>query len=171
MQTKEGLSESLEDYLETIYKIIVEKTAVRVKDIASAMNVRYPSVTAALKALEKRGFINYEPYGIITLTKSGLDVALEVAERHRLLQAFFENTLGIDATVASINACKMEHVLSREVYDRFVQFVKFLYVSQGTDLRWVEDFKAFITSKEGKKPDAKGLEQYFNGTGFDLKEQ
>ena len=170
MQTKEGLSESLEDYLETIYNIIVEKTAVRVKDIAATMNVRYPSVTAALKVLEKRGFINYEPYGIISLTKLGLDVALDVSERHRLLQTFFENTLGIDSAIANQNACRMEHVLSREVYDRFVQFVKFVYVSQDKNTSLIQEFNNFSASKDGKKPTAKGLEKYFDGTGFDLKE-
>ena len=78
MKRTEILTESLEDYLESIYRNIVNKNAARVKDIAADLGVRYPSVTSALKALEKKGLINYEPYGIITLTSEGLAIALRM---------------------------------------------------------------------------------------------
>ena len=59
------LSASLEDYLETIFNIISEKGGVRAKDIAEQLEVKAGSVTTALQALAKVGYINYEPYGVV----------------------------------------------------------------------------------------------------------
>ncbi|HSV55716.1 MAG TPA: metal-dependent transcriptional regulator, partial [Magnetospirillaceae bacterium] len=84
MKQRDGLSEALEDYLEAIYRTILRKSGVRVKNIAEQLGVRNPSVTSALKSLEKRGLINYEPYGVISLTKKGLEAAVKLTEKHRL---------------------------------------------------------------------------------------
>jgi len=65
------LTEALEDYLEAIYDIISNKGGVRVKNISERLKVRNSSVTAALRSLKEAQFINYEPYGVISLTPSG----------------------------------------------------------------------------------------------------
>lgn len=166
METKGELSEALEDYLEVIYRIIIKNSAVRVKDIAAELKVKNPSVTSALQALTKRGLINYEPYGVITLTKTGLDLALKTTEKHRLLKNFLAHVLGIQPAVANDTACRMEHVIPRDVYVKLVQFIKFLYISQGADGDWIEDFRKFSSKDSTKKLDSGKLEQYFQGTGF-----
>ena len=71
----EGLSASLEDYLEVIYHLERSNRVARAKDIADQMNVQRASVTGALKALAGRGLINYSPYSYITLTSAGRTVA------------------------------------------------------------------------------------------------
>jgi Mn-dependent DtxR family transcriptional regulator len=55
-----GLSETLQNYIETMYEIIIEKNGVRVKDLAKRMKVKNSSVVSALQALKKSGHINYE---------------------------------------------------------------------------------------------------------------
>ena len=70
----EGLSASLEDYVEVIYHLERSNRVARAKDIADQMNVQRASVTGALKALAGRGLINYSPYSYITLTS--VDVPL-----------------------------------------------------------------------------------------------
>jgi DtxR family Mn-dependent transcriptional regulator len=75
-----SLSENLEDYLETILSLEKTNKVARVKDIAEKMGVLRGSVTGALKSLVEKGFINYEPYSYITLTKKGAAIA---RDRHR----------------------------------------------------------------------------------------
>ena len=78
----EGLSEHLEDYLETILILQNENTVARVKDIAEKHAVLSGTVTSALRSLAGKGLVNYKPYGYITLTKKGkntLDAVVEAA--------------------------------------------------------------------------------------------
>lgn len=162
------LSESLEDYLEAIYRLILESDGARVKDIAEALGVRKPSVTVALSALEKRGLIIHERYGGVTLTKEGYDTAVSITERHRLLRGFFANVLGCQAAVADETACRVEHALPAPVFTRLAQFVKYLYVSREDPEAWIADFRRFAEGGEGKKVGPADMERYFDGTGFVL---
>jgi DtxR family Mn-dependent transcriptional regulator len=168
MEHREELTESQEDYLETIYRIILKKDVARVKEIAAELKVRYPSVTSALQTLEKRGLVNYEPYGTITLTKEGFDAAIEVTGRHRLLKSFFSKVLGIEALKAEESACRIEHVISSEVYTRLVQFVKYVYTTQDSADKWLEDFKKFAKKDKASHTGGAGIDTYFKGTGFAL---
>ncbi|HAU38767.1 MAG TPA: metal-dependent transcriptional regulator, partial [Phycisphaerales bacterium] len=59
---KPRLSPTLEDYLEAIYSEIRASRVARVRDIARALKVGMPAVTAALKTLARRELVNYEPY-------------------------------------------------------------------------------------------------------------
>jgi len=76
MNQKNLLSESLEDYLETILKLQTTKTVARSKDIAEELNIKRGSVTGMLKKLAANKMINYEPYGYVTLTAKGKKIAV-----------------------------------------------------------------------------------------------
>ena len=115
------LSGSREDYLETIYKLTETNTVARVKDIAAKLNVRKPSVHCAINELKKYGLVEQEPYGYITLTKTGLAEAKKVAKRHDILQDFLL-LLGVPPEVAERDACAMEHLLSKETYVAIEKF-------------------------------------------------
>ena len=84
----EGLSENLEDYLETILELQRENTVARVKDIASKLGILSGSVTSALRTLSARGLINYKPYSFITLTPEGEKIAEEILRRHSVIKDF-----------------------------------------------------------------------------------
>ena len=90
------LSESLQGYLEVILELEGLKKVARAKDIADRLDIQRGSVTAALKSLEEKGLIHYQPYSFITLTDSGKTVAEEIAHRHRVLKDFLLNVLQID---------------------------------------------------------------------------
>ena len=115
------LTGSREDYLETIYNLIEENTVARVKDIATKLNVRKPSVHSAINELKKHGFVEQEPYGYITLTKLGLAEAKKVAKRHKILHDFLV-LLGVPTQIAERDACVMEHFLSKETYAAIEKF-------------------------------------------------
>jgi DtxR family Mn-dependent transcriptional regulator len=123
MVENNGLSSSLEDYIESIFLLARTKKAVRAKDVASRMNVTRPSVTGALRMLVKEGLVDHEPYDVITLTAKGSRVAKDVVRRHEVLQDFFVSVLKVDVDEAEKAACSMEHSVSRSILDRLVKFV------------------------------------------------
>lgn len=140
MVVSETLSASLEDYLEAIYHVVAEKQAVRAKDIASRLKVSRSSVTGALHALARRGLINYAPYDVISLTLEGRSIAGEVIRRHETLRDFFIRVLAIDEAEAEKVACKMEHVVSPTVLERFIQFVEFVETCPRGGTSWIKGF-------------------------------
>lgn len=126
MKKKPSLSASLEDYIEAIYHIIDEKLVARSKEIAAKLDVSRASVTEALRALAKKGLINYAPYEAITLTDKGRKVAEDVIFRHETLKRFFIEVLALDETIAEEGACKIEHAAPPEIISRMIQFIDFM---------------------------------------------
>ena len=119
------LSSSLEDYLEAIYKLEQEHPVARSKDLAQLLGVGKSSVTAALKSLTEKGYIDYSPYQNIVLTDRGRKAARDVLRRHEVLQDFLESILGVSKDVATESACKMEHAVAGDVLERLLLFVDF----------------------------------------------
>lgn len=109
------LSASLEDYLRTIYMLIAEKEAARAKDIAKRIGVNRSSVTCALKALARRGLVNYAPYELVTLTSKGKSLAEDLVLRHEELRNFFIQTLEVEEKYAEKTACDMGHIIPRDI--------------------------------------------------------
>ena len=117
------MTNSLEDYLETIYLLVQEHGHARVRDVARALNVKMPSVIKAVFELKKRDYVTQEPYGAVNLTDEGARVASAILERHTLLKKFLL-VLGVSEQVAEVDACAMEHVLSPETLERIAAFIK-----------------------------------------------
>ncbi|MDR0327808.1 MAG: metal-dependent transcriptional regulator [Planctomycetaceae bacterium] len=117
------LTQSREDYLETIYELSEGHSVARVKDIAAKLNVRKPSVHGAINELKKHGLVEQEPYGYVTLTAAGAVEAKKVLNRHIILREFLL-LLGVPAEVAERDACAMEHLLSKETYVAIEKFKK-----------------------------------------------
>ncbi|WP_319588012.1 metal-dependent transcriptional regulator [uncultured Desulfobulbus sp.] len=128
MTDPQQLSASLEDYIEAIYHIITAKQVARGKDITARLAVSGASVTEALRALSRRGLINYAPYEVITLTSEGREIAEDVIRRHNSLKQFFTDVLAIEEALAEEGACKIEHTAPPEIINRMVDFIKFLEV-------------------------------------------
>lgn len=126
MKKKTSLSASLEDYIEAIYHIIEEKLVARSKEIAAKLNVSRASVTEALRALSKKGLINYEPYEAITMTEKGRKVAEDVIFRHESLKRFFIEVLALDKKIAEEGACRIEHAAPPEIISRMISFIEFM---------------------------------------------
>ncbi len=106
-------SETLEEYLEAIYKL-AERGDARPSRIAEAMSVSAPTVTAALKRLKARGLIT-RPDGAVALTKSGRSEALSIIRRHRLAERLLVDVLGMPWEDVHEEACRLEHALSPKV--------------------------------------------------------
>lgn len=110
------MNESAENYLETILVLSHSLPVVRSVDIANEMGFKKSSVSVAMKNLRENGYIFVSDSGFITLTDSGMEIAEMIYERHTLLSTWLE-TLGVDKEIAAQDACKMEHVISKESFD------------------------------------------------------
>lgn len=110
------MNESAENYLETILVLSHSLPVVRSVDIANEMGFKKSSVSVAMKNLRENGYILVSDSGFITLTDSGMEIAEMIYERHTLLSTWLE-TLGVDKEIAAQDACKMEHVISKESFD------------------------------------------------------
>ena len=114
------IHDSAEDYLETIL-ILKERTGqVRSIDIATEMNYSKPSISVAMKKLRENGYIVVDKDGFITLTDAGYAIASNIYNRHRVLTAFFIS-LGVNEKTAAEDACKIEHDLSEETFEKIRQ--------------------------------------------------
>ncbi|MBO4709536.1 MAG: metal-dependent transcriptional regulator [Kiritimatiellae bacterium] len=111
------MTQSLEDYLETIFVLIGEGRPAQVRDVARLLDVKMPSVVKAIHELKKFGLVTQEPYSPINLTTKGERVARIVLNRHKLLRSFLMK-LGVSRRIADKDACLMEHILSAETIDK-----------------------------------------------------
>lgn len=111
------IRESAEDYLETILRLSKQNGAVRSVDIAAMLGVSKPSVSHAMKLLKEDGYVAMDRYGTVTLLEKGLEIATRVYERHTVLSNMLQN-LGVPEDIAKADACKMEHALSQESFEK-----------------------------------------------------
>lgn len=143
MKAKKSLTASSENYLKAIYAIVSKNKAAKAKDISNYLGIGPSSVTEALQGLAARALINYEPYGLITLTEEGEKVAIEISYRHNILADFLENVLCVDGKVANANANKIEYGVSEEVLDKFVKFLEFMQMCSCKEPKWMKSFKYY----------------------------
>ena len=144
------LSQSLEDYLEAIYVIGLDNKVVRVKEIASFLDVKTPSVVDAVSKLTENGFVNHEKYGYLELTAEGKRLAKKIHLKHEKIYKFFKDVLIVSDEVSKKDACKVEHNISKETMDHMIEFIKFVESCPNGYPVWLKDFKYFL--KHGKRP-------------------
>lgn len=101
------LSPSLEDYLEELYRLQKQRKEIRVKDIASCLNVSMPSVIKGLKKLNELGYIKYIPYQKIEILEKGNNKGKFLVDRNKILRDFVK-TIGSDCDIKA-EAEAMEH--------------------------------------------------------------
>ena len=139
------LTDALEDYLETVFRLVSEHGFARVKEIATARNVKAGSVSPALKRLSEMGLVNYVRREYVTLTPEGEKEARRIYSRHRLLTRFFGKVLQMSPGAAEQEACAMEHSLSNEAMDRLVRFFEFLAACPNGSSDFLERFHGCST--------------------------
>lgn len=118
------ISASLEDYLEVIYEKIKQNQQVKAIEIAKKLQIGRSSVSEALKNLAAKKLINYSRYGTISLTQSGEKIAQNISKKHQILFEFFNKKLGLNSEQSELNACRVEHVITGEAFEKFIQYMK-----------------------------------------------
>lgn len=112
-----NIHESAEDYLEAILILRERQGAVRSIDVVHQLELTKPSVSVAMKRFRENGYIEMDADGFITLLPPGEEIAQRIYSRHKLLTRFLM-ALGVSEEVAAADACKMEHDLSDETFEK-----------------------------------------------------
>lgn len=112
-----NIHESAEDYLERILMLRLKNGLVRSIDIVRDMDYSKPSVSVAMKRLRESGYIEMDVDGYITLLPAGEAIAARIYERHQILTQFLVQ-LGVSLENAVADACKIEHDISDESYEK-----------------------------------------------------
>ncbi|MBA4438304.1 MAG: transcriptional regulator [Nitrosopumilaceae archaeon] len=118
-------STRMEDYLEIISELVELKGYATTLDISRHMNVSAPSVTKMLQRLDEGGYLEYEKYHGINLTKKGTEVAEGIRQKHGILLEFFE-ILGVGYDTANQDAEGIEHHLNPKTIKQLRKFITFL---------------------------------------------
>ncbi len=118
-------SSRMEDYLEIISELVELKGYATTLDISRYMNVSAPSVTKMLQRLDEGGFLEYEKYHGINLTKKGTSIAEGIRQNHGILLEFFE-ILGIGYDTANQDTEGIEHHLNPKTIKQLRKFITFL---------------------------------------------
>lgn len=139
-----NLTPNMEDYIETIAELLKTSKVVRVKDIAKNLEIKMPSVTAALNKLKEKNLINYEKYGYIELTSEGEIIAKRVQVKHKCIADFLNNFLGLKNKEADSEACKLEHYLSSNTCSQIEKLMKFFSEAKENNEKWVDDLSEHL---------------------------
>lgn len=144
------ISSNMEDYLEAIALLQKEKGIARVSDIGRLLQVKKPSVNAALATLAKSNLILHERYRTVELTREGQRIAGDVQERHDMVFKFLSGILEINEKIAQADACKIEHAISPVTFDRLTKFIHFVERGlNGGSPQWLKSFQHYL--KTGKR--------------------
>lgn len=117
-----SLNESAENYLETILILSQKLPVVRSVDIANELNFKKSSVSTAMKNLRENHYITVTEAGFIYLTDTGKEVAEMIYERHKILSSWLKQ-LGVSEEIALEDACKIEHVISKESFEAIKKLI------------------------------------------------
>jgi DtxR family Mn-dependent transcriptional regulator len=117
-------AESIEEYLEAVYRLEYEGPGVTTSGLASALGVAPASVSGMLKKLDKEGYVEYVARGEVKLTRRGLEVGARVLRRHRLAERLLTDVLGMPWDEVHSEACMLEHAISARVEERLVALLK-----------------------------------------------
>ncbi|MFN8556161.1 MAG: metal-dependent transcriptional regulator [Dehalococcoidia bacterium] len=108
----------VEDYLIAIQTLHDEGIRCIPARIAERMEVSAPTVTEAVKRMERDGYVLHTPERAIDLTPAGRAIALTLMRRHRLVERWLTDVLGFDWATAHEEAHRLEHAVSDEVAER-----------------------------------------------------
>lgn len=117
------VQESAENYLEAILMLQQQKGSVRSIDVAHFTGFSKPSISRAVGLLRDNGYVSIDDNGLLYLTDSGREIAETIYERHTLLTELLVN-IGVTPEVAAQDACRLEHVISAETFDKIKEFAR-----------------------------------------------
>lgn len=116
-----SIHESGENYLEAILNIRKRSGACRSVDIARELGFSKPSVSIMMRDLREHGFIEIDEFNDISLTNSGMEIAISISERHEIIAKVLI-MLGVPDDIALTDACKIEHDLSPASFERIKEY-------------------------------------------------
>ncbi len=139
-----------QEYIEVIYALEKENRVARVTDIAERRGVTKASVSLVLNQLQKKELVERKQYGHITLTRSGKRLGNTLTQRHKAIKKFLQIVVGVSEQTADDDACKLEHILSKESCTAIKRIVKAI---EKRPKDWTETFETMTGCNRQQKPE------------------
>ncbi|MFQ6841091.1 MAG: metal-dependent transcriptional regulator [Agathobaculum sp.] len=117
------IQESAENYLEAIHVLTLQNGQVRSIDVAHYTGFSKPSISRAVGLLRDNGYVSIDQNGLLSLTDAGLKIAETIYERHTVLTDLLIK-LGVSPETAAEDACRIEHVISAETFEKLKEHVR-----------------------------------------------
>ncbi|HJC12985.1 metal-dependent transcriptional regulator [Agathobaculum sp.] len=117
------IQESAENYLEAIHVLMMRNGQVRSIDVAHYTGFSKPSISRAVGLLRDNGYVSIDQNGLLSLTEAGLKIAETIYERHTVLTDLLIK-LGVSPETAAEDACRIEHVISAETFEKLKEHVR-----------------------------------------------
>ena len=138
------LTQSLETYLLAIDKLLQDKKTIIVKDVANYLKIGGASTSSAIKKLKEKEYINYEPYGNITLTSVGEEAIILKKYRHNTIKYFLNKVLDIEPDEAEENANAIEYSMTKDVLIKLVNYMDFMEQCSCKEPKWQKSCKSYL---------------------------
>lgn len=139
---KNPLTNSMEDYLEMIYRNSLISGYTRINELSKSLNIRPSSATKMVQKLSQIGFVQYEKYGIIKLTEKGESMGEFLLKRHSIIESFLIN-IGVEKDIL-VNIELIEHSVTGETLEKIELLNTFL--KQNKDIK--EKFQKFCNEQK-----------------------
>lgn len=118
----------------------------RVSDVAKQLSITRGSVSVSLQPLKEAGLVVQDENRHLRLSPMGQALVDEIKTKRHLVQRLFADLLGVHPEQAEIDACKMEHLLSRQTAQRIVSFLRFMDSNAGRAREFADAWRAFDPS-------------------------
>ncbi len=141
-QETKSITASMEDYLEMTYRLARDKGYTRVGDLATALNVQPPSASKMVQKLVEMGYLQFEKYGVIELSKKGRKHGQYLLTRHETLERFL-SIIGVKEQLLEETE-KIEHYISPETIEKIMLLVAFMEDNP----EWLQAFRDFQNLKK-----------------------
>ncbi len=120
------LTHSAAHHIMAISALLGEKGYARVTDVAKRLGISRSSVSITLKTLKDRGYVEEDENKFLTLSTEGRKLGYSIQSQRLILIEFLRDVLHVDPEQAEVDACKIEHLLSKESSEKLLSFMKFL---------------------------------------------
>ena len=135
--TLAGLSHSAAHHLEAVAELLDERGYARVSDIGRALGVTRGSVSVVMQSLRRHGYVDQDDQHFYQLTDRGRRAAASIRARHRIVEKFLVEVLGLTADQSHQESCKVENLLTAPTARRLMKLLEFW-----EERRLAHDFEA-----------------------------
>ena len=118
-------SQTEENYLKTLFSLLIGKESVNISELSSLLKVSLPTVNSMINKLTKQGHVNYEKYKPISLTEKGKKLAASIVRKHRLTEIFLVTKMGFQWDEVHEIAEQIEHINSQALFERMDELLEY----------------------------------------------
>ena len=144
-----GITHSMAHYLTAIHGLRARMGYARVSDVARELDVTKGSVSIQVKHLREKGLVEEDRNRFLLLTPGGEEIAHELLQNRKILTEFLVALLGIEEDQAKVDACKMEHLLSRDTCHRLLALVHLIQSDDPAARQFRERFRQYSLDCSG----------------------